>query len=77
MVHNVVLLLRDLIWFLDNSMGTFIELAGGTACFPTFTCKIGQPEEFDVIHQQLLWDDFDHKKRAPQNYINTNVHVLF
>ena len=39
MVHNVVLLLRDLIWFLDNSMGTFIELAGGTACFPTFIPK--------------------------------------
>ena len=76
-MEEVVLLLRDLIWFLDNSMGTFMELAGGTACFPTFIPKIGQPEEFDGIHQRLLWDDFVHKKRAPQNCINTNVRVFF
>ena len=68
-VHNVVFVLRDIIWFLDNSMGRFYQLAGGPNCFPKFIAKIGQPDHYDGMTQRVLWDDFVHKTSASQVHI--------
>ena len=63
MVYNVALVLRDVFWFLDNSMTRFVELAGGPNCFPAFIPSIGQPSGYDGINSRKLWDDFVQKKR--------------
>ena len=65
MVFSVVVLLQDIIWYLDNSMPRFVELAGGTGCVPAFLYQIGQEGRYDGLASRQLWYDFvKHKKGA-------------
>ena len=39
-VHSVVVTLCNIIWNLDNQMGRFVELAGGTNTIPAFVHSV-------------------------------------